>query len=322
MKNKGFTLVELLAVIAILALLVIIALPNVLKMFNQAKKDTFLTEAKNIYKEIILINVGLLIITITCGVVLHYGFHLTMSDAFFGSIPGGMTSIPLIAMEYGANPVNVTLLQFVRLIVGVGLFPKMIVNHLGLNSNVNLENKEQKVSRKKSYHWERELDEWKKTLLTLMITFISVIILEQINFPLGTLVIAILVSALYNVVTNKGHVKEELYSVAQLFLGTYIGSVVKIGDIPAIHTLILPIIAVAIVFTVGSFLLGMFLKKFTSFTETEAYFSAIPAGAADLGLITHELGIFSSKIIVVQVARVLIVTSIFPPILNIIINLL
>ena len=52
MKHKGFTLVELLAVIAILELLVIIALPNVLKMFNQAKKDTFLTESKNIYKEI------------------------------------------------------------------------------------------------------------------------------------------------------------------------------------------------------------------------------------------------------------------------------
>ena len=51
MKNKGFTLVELLAVIAILAILVIIALPNVLKMFNQAKKDTFLTEAKTIYGE-------------------------------------------------------------------------------------------------------------------------------------------------------------------------------------------------------------------------------------------------------------------------------
>jgi len=32
MKHKGFTLVELLAVIAILALLVIIALPNVLNV--------------------------------------------------------------------------------------------------------------------------------------------------------------------------------------------------------------------------------------------------------------------------------------------------
>ena len=52
MSKKGFTLVELLAVIAILAILVIIALPNILKMFNNAKKDIFLTEAKNIYKEV------------------------------------------------------------------------------------------------------------------------------------------------------------------------------------------------------------------------------------------------------------------------------
>ncbi len=51
MNKKGFTLVELLAVIAILALLVIIALPNVLSMFNNAKKNSFLTEAKTIYKE-------------------------------------------------------------------------------------------------------------------------------------------------------------------------------------------------------------------------------------------------------------------------------
>lgn len=49
-NNKGFTLVELLAVIAILAILVIIALPNVLKLYNNAKKNIFLTEAKNIYK--------------------------------------------------------------------------------------------------------------------------------------------------------------------------------------------------------------------------------------------------------------------------------
>ena len=44
MKKKGFTLVELLAVIAILAILVIIALPNVLGMFQRAKKNTFTTE--------------------------------------------------------------------------------------------------------------------------------------------------------------------------------------------------------------------------------------------------------------------------------------
>ena len=50
MKKKGFTLVELLAVIAILAILVIIALPNVMGMFNNAKKSSFETEIKNIVK--------------------------------------------------------------------------------------------------------------------------------------------------------------------------------------------------------------------------------------------------------------------------------
>ena len=49
MKKKGFTLVELLAVIAILAILVIIALPNVMGMFNQAKKNSFITEVQDIY---------------------------------------------------------------------------------------------------------------------------------------------------------------------------------------------------------------------------------------------------------------------------------
>ena len=51
MKNKkGFTLVELLAVIAILAILVIIALPNVINMYNRARKNAFLTEAQNVLK--------------------------------------------------------------------------------------------------------------------------------------------------------------------------------------------------------------------------------------------------------------------------------
>ena len=34
MNKKGFTLVELLAVIAIVVILVVIAIPNILKMFN------------------------------------------------------------------------------------------------------------------------------------------------------------------------------------------------------------------------------------------------------------------------------------------------
>ena len=46
MKRKGFTLVELLAVIAILAILTVIAVPNVLKMYNNSKKNAFIVQAR------------------------------------------------------------------------------------------------------------------------------------------------------------------------------------------------------------------------------------------------------------------------------------
>ncbi len=52
MNKKGFTLVELLAVIAILAILVIIAMPNVLEMFNKAKVDAFETEVQTHIKAV------------------------------------------------------------------------------------------------------------------------------------------------------------------------------------------------------------------------------------------------------------------------------
>ncbi len=49
MKNKkGFTLVELLAVIVILAVLVLLAVPSVIKMMDNSKKNSFVVEAENI----------------------------------------------------------------------------------------------------------------------------------------------------------------------------------------------------------------------------------------------------------------------------------
>ena len=49
-KEKGFTLVELLAVIVILAVLVLLAVPSVIKMLDNTRKNAFEVEAENIIK--------------------------------------------------------------------------------------------------------------------------------------------------------------------------------------------------------------------------------------------------------------------------------
>lgn len=50
MNNKGLTLVELLAVIAVLGILLVIAVPTLNNVIDTSKINTFLIESKNIYR--------------------------------------------------------------------------------------------------------------------------------------------------------------------------------------------------------------------------------------------------------------------------------
>ena len=78
MKKKGFTLVELLAVIAILAILVIIALPNVLELYRNARKNAFeVMENGNAY----LINLSFVEAVQKEEVILSHSITLPISRA-------------------------------------------------------------------------------------------------------------------------------------------------------------------------------------------------------------------------------------------------
>ncbi len=47
--KKGFTLIELIVVIALLSILVVLSVPKVINIFNAAKKKTFMNQVQNIY---------------------------------------------------------------------------------------------------------------------------------------------------------------------------------------------------------------------------------------------------------------------------------
>ena len=50
MKKRGFTLVELLAVIVIMAVILIIAIPNVIEGLDKAKSKSFVNDARSLYQ--------------------------------------------------------------------------------------------------------------------------------------------------------------------------------------------------------------------------------------------------------------------------------
>lgn len=50
LNKKGFTLVELLAVIAILGILMLLVMPNVLSMFTSGRKNTFVNQVQSVWR--------------------------------------------------------------------------------------------------------------------------------------------------------------------------------------------------------------------------------------------------------------------------------
>ena len=50
--KKGVTLVEIVVVVALLAVIIIIAVPSIIDVYNNAKLNAFLDEAKTIYRNI------------------------------------------------------------------------------------------------------------------------------------------------------------------------------------------------------------------------------------------------------------------------------
>ena len=79
MNKKGFTLVELLAVITILAIILVIAVPKISSYIVNKKKNLFLTSAKNIVRQLSYENIELE--TITDGKLSEAGLSgISLSD--------------------------------------------------------------------------------------------------------------------------------------------------------------------------------------------------------------------------------------------------
>ena len=51
LNKKGFTLVELLAVIVILAIIILLAMPNIISSMNNARRGAFATEVNSIIRQ-------------------------------------------------------------------------------------------------------------------------------------------------------------------------------------------------------------------------------------------------------------------------------
>lgn len=238
--------------------------------------------------------------------------RLDFVTAMFSAVPGGISDIPIIAEDMGANAPQVAVMQFVRLLVGIGIFPGLI----------------QWVTRKESAETEKTIPEQdvfpqtkkKENLVpvvrTLLVASAAGIVGKMLGIPAGTLVFAMLGVIALKLKGIQTYLPMWMKRLAQLLSGAYIGCRLSYPDVLEMRHLVLPMVLLLVGYTANCFLVGGLLHRFCGMSRREGMLVATPAGATDMALISADLGVESPDLVVLQIIRLIVVVSVFPAILH------
>ena len=272
---------------------------------------------RNIFKPMITILIALLILNISVGLIIYYISPMDLVTSLMCSIPGGMSDIPIISEEMGADSGKVAVMQFVRMVFGIGIFPSMIAK-----VSKSKDYKDEKIE-KESYKREitKAVDN-KNLVLTIIVAVIFGTIGKLSGMPSGVLVFSMISIIALKFLTNKAYLPRWVRRLAQVLSGTYIGSGIIYNDVLEIKFLMGPAIVLILGYAVTCLFVGRFVHKKFNMPIKDAMLACTPAGAADMALISADIGVESADVIVMQVIRLVVVLSTFPQIISWIVSIL
>lgn len=259
---------------------------------------------------------AVIVISMFLGINLLLGFGLShftdmsLITALLSTIAGGLSEVTLMASDMGADVSTVVLLQFIRMCCGIGVFPTWIAwldrnnsNHIAeTNTNDHLAKKQEKTHSIRLY------------IMVISIAAISGYIGKKIGVPSGGLLFAIIGSMLFNTFIKPVKLPRLIRRFAQLLSGVYVGCSIPYQSIYVIHRLIIPAIVIVFIFILNSYVTGHFLNRKFNIPIREAMLMATPAGASDMMLISADIGVQSTVLVVVHILRMLTASTIVPQI--------
>lgn len=253
---------------------------------------------------------------LSLGTLLYFISPLDLATAFFSAIPGGLTDVPLIAADMGANAPKVAMAQFTRMILVMATFPTLI--------SVIGRKEQKKTSYKNGTEMAESLKEsdgktrhhlWKRFIVTYTVALAFGFIGFFSGVPAGVLAFSVLGVLGMNLMWGNAALPRFMRKVAQVLAGAFIGTSVTQADLLGIHFLILPFIVLIMGYFANCFLTGWMLRRISPMGRKESMLAATPAGASDMALISMDMGVESTDLVVLQIVRLAVVILVFPQVI-------
>lgn len=265
-----------------------------------------LKQMQGVWKPALIIVLGLFALNVISGLLIHRFSSLDLLTAFIATTPGGISDMPIVAADMGADASKVLVLQFIRFAIGIGIFPSLI----GRLTRNEIQRGGEPVRR------EQSKGGLINALLPLLVAALSGYLGRLSGLPAGTMAFSTLGCIAFKLAYKEAFIPAWLRRLAQAFSGAFIGASIGMAQILDLISLPVPILILLLSLLFGTLIMGFVLYKRGDFTLREGMLAATPAGASDMALISADLNIKSINLVLVHVIRVIVVISFFPAILK------
>ncbi|GMO50994.1 MAG: AbrB family transcriptional regulator [Treponemataceae bacterium] len=276
-----------------------------------------------VIKPTLIMLASLFILNIGGGILIHAVSPLDWVTSFMSVIPGGVTDTPVIAADMGADMPIVAVLQLSRLLLGISIFPPMILwfdNWRNKQSPAGIAPCAEDRGGPK-----RAVSRPARGILAFICTMMAAIGAGYAgslsHIPAGSFLFAIAAVSIIKLVFDFAFIPSWAKKATRVLAGCYIGVDITMSTVHQLKFLILPLIIILGGFTINCFITGKILSVTCGFTRKEGMLITTPAGATDIALNSTEIGVQNTDVIVIQVFRSIIAIAVFPQIINAILKI-
>jgi membrane AbrB-like protein len=255
-----------------------------------------------------------IIFSLLSGLVLWKYSKLDMLTSFFATAPGGLSSIPGIAEEVGANTGVVSIIQAMRVFLVIITIP-VIISFLFGHSAVH-ENNNAVPAQITTF----EVEQLAVTILFVLVAWIGYHLGKLLKFPapwlIGGMITVAVVKSYGSALIGFDLVAwwpQSLIILSQIFIGASIGSrFTKTMFVGLNRTLFISFLS-TIGLIISVFICAYFVSIFTDIPFLTAGLAFAPGGIAEMTTTALVLNGDATFVVAVQVLRVVTVCITLPP---------
>jgi len=272
-----------------------------------AKRED-LRRLRSFCKPVAVITCSLLLVNVVIGFLLFFAGYSDLLTCLVCAVPGGISDVTLIAVDFGADASKVLVVHFCRLVVGVVLFPIVVQR---LTPPVPEAEPAEPQGSGEPADGRRNAA---RLLAALALASVSAWAGNWLRVPAATIFFSLLSTFCLNFCGFTVRFPGWLRQAAQVLSGAYIGCLLdpSIFDRPSQVFWALGITIAVLLANAAAF--GKWMEKRCQIPLREGMLMLTPAGASDMALISADLGFNSPRLVLIQIYRLLIATAVFPQI--------